>query len=84
MCNNMSDKPKSPLLNIAASIAATVKCCVSSDTITTNTITDNAINGDPSQTNVSTLTKSTSTMSTDLTPIVEEEPRVPAPAQPQA
>jgi hypothetical protein len=67
---------KSPLVNIAASLAATVKCCVSSDTNTTTTTTitgnsENTIAGNPSQA-VTPLVRNASTMSTDLTPIVEE------------
>ena len=63
---------KTPLLNIAASLAATIKCCVSADTATTTTITDNAINGADVAQTITPLVKSASTMSTDLTPIAEE------------
>lgn len=61
----MSDQQKSPLVNIAASIVATIKCCTSSDTETTTNVSDNIIHGDPK------LVKTTSDLSVD---IVEAKP----------
>ena len=69
-----SDNQKSPLVNIAASLAATIKCCISTDTTTTTTVTDNTINGADVAQTITPLVKSASTMSTDLSPIAEETP----------
>lgn len=72
-----SQPPRSPLLSIAASLAATVKCCSgNSSTETTTKVSRNTGNkiGDPdiAQT-ISPIVKSASTMSTDLSPVVEEK-----------
>ena len=61
----MSDQQKSPLVNIAASIVATIKCCTSSDTETTTNVSDNIIHGDPVQT-IKPLVKTTSDLSVDI------------------
>jgi acetylglutamate synthase len=70
---------RNPLLSIATSIVATVKCCSGNISTVTETVisgnTDNILNGDPSQT-VAPLVKTASSMSTDLTPIVEENAEI--------
>ena len=72
----MSEDKRSPLLNIAASLATTIKCCVSADTITRTTVKENTINGDPTQT-ITPLVKSASTMSADLEVPKVETPEIP-------
>ena len=77
----MSEQPPSrnPLLNLAVTIAATIKCCSGNISTVTETVisgnTDNILNGDPSQT-VAPLVKTASSMSTDLTPIVEDNAEI--------
>ena len=77
----MSEQPPSrnPLLSLAVTIAATIKCCSGNVSTTNKTVisgnTDNILNGDPSQ-SVAPLVKTASSMSAELTPIVEDNAEI--------